>query len=287
MHNFPELSYCMDKTNNNEVIIYTAIFDNIDYLKEPDFIPDNCRFVCFTNMPIKSRHFEIRMVTESISWDPVRNAKIYKVLSHKYFPDSEYTVWIDGTRFLTCDIHLLIDKYLCNTDMALFAHRWRDCIYEEAKICIDDERDDPEIIKAQMERYRKEGYPEKNGLITGGIILRRNTSLSRRINMQWWDEICNYSRRDQLSFNYVAYKNNLSYGVIGGDYYHNPYFGYVPHLHQLKKLYADYISIQESLKYYKSQTIKYRRALESTFFGKVALISKSIYSKIKSIRERY
>lgn len=265
----------------NEVIIYTAIFDYVDYLKEPDFIPDNCKFVCFTNIPLESRYYEIRRVKEIMIDDPVRNAKIYKILSHRYFPDHKYTVWIDGTRFLTGDIHRLIEDYLSDADMALFAHRWRNCIYDEAQECIRTERDDPKLIKAQMARYRKEGYPNHNGLITGGIILRKNTESVKKVNEQWWNEIIKYSRRDQLSFNYVAHKNKLTYNIIGGDYYHNLYFGYVPHLSQLKKLYADHLYIQKELIKYKKKAEKYRNALERTLFGRTLILLKSILKRAK------
>jgi hypothetical protein len=40
----------------------------------------------------------------------------------------------------------------------------------------------------------------------------------------WWTEIKYGSRRDQLSFNYVAWKNNLKFNYIEGDSRDNKYF---------------------------------------------------------------
>ena len=85
----------MNKSSIKKVAIYTAIFDFVDSLKEPDYIPEHCKFVCFTNLPLKSDNYEIRYVDRELTDDPVRNAKIYKILSHRYFPEYEYTVWID------------------------------------------------------------------------------------------------------------------------------------------------------------------------------------------------
>jgi hypothetical protein len=31
---------------------------------------------------------------------------------------------------------------------------------------------------------------------------------------KWWEMILNYSRRDQLSFNYIAWKYNLNYTTL-------------------------------------------------------------------------
>jgi len=239
----------MSKTPNINVVVCTAIFDFVDYLKEPDYFPDNCKFVCFTNLPLQSENYEIKYVKDQLCDDPVRRAKIYKILAHRYFSDYEYTVWIDGTMFLTCNINDLIEKYLAEVDMAFFAHRWRKCIYVEADKCIAKGLDNPEVIKAQMQKYKNEGYPENNGLIDGSIILRRNSPSVANINEHWWSEIQNHSRRDQLSFNYVAHKNSLKFSLINGNRYNNPYFGYIPHLRQLKKIFADRNKFRNSPEY--------------------------------------
>lgn len=65
-----------------------------------------------------------------------------------------------------------------------------------------------------MARYRAEGLPEDAGLIEAPVILRRHTDAIRRLNESWWGEIVRASRRDQLSFNYVAWKLGLRYGTF-------------------------------------------------------------------------
>ena len=76
-----------------------------------------------------------------------------------------------------------------------------------------------------MERYQKEGYPRHNGLITGMVILRRhNEKDCIKVMEHWWTEIKYGSKRDQLSFNYVAWKNKLKFSYIDGDSRINQYF---------------------------------------------------------------
>jgi len=135
-----------------------------------------------------------------------RNAKIYKILPHLFFPDVDYHIWVDSNVTLNVEPMELIEKM--DKDVAVFAHWERDCIYEEAIAC--QTRDDPRIIKEQMERYRKEGYPEHAGLGMCFLIIRKNTKTVATLNNAWWAEICAGSVRDQLSFPYI-YRDEVQY----------------------------------------------------------------------------
>ena len=95
----------------NNIVVYTAIFGGKDDLIDPEFIPENCDFVCFTDKDFKSDIWDVRKI-ESIFDDPVRNARMYKVLPHKYLSEYEYSVWIDGNMMVRGDVNKLIKKYL-------------------------------------------------------------------------------------------------------------------------------------------------------------------------------
>ena len=71
-------------------------------------------------------------------------------------------------------------------------------------------------MKKQVERYKIEGYPENLGLSECTVILRRHTNQIKEFNEAWWEEIKNGSRRDQLSFDYVARKMNLKVNYFAG-----------------------------------------------------------------------
>jgi hypothetical protein len=223
----------------NKIVIYTAIFGGKDELLEPAFLPEGCDFVCFTDSELSSRAWQIRREI-GFSDDPVRNAKMYKILPHKFLPEYEYSIWIDGNILLRGDCNALISKYLSNSNIAFFDHAQtkldpRSSVYEEAAslLAMADKgkaKDDPELIKRQIERYRTDGYPGDNGLIVGMEIVRRHNSLDVIQAMEaWWSEIQSQSRRDQLSFNYVAWKNKLNFAYISGDSRNNAYFRWMPH----------------------------------------------------------
>lgn len=236
----------------NKIVIYTAIFGGKDNLIEPEFVPEGCDFVCFTDSDLVSDVWEVRKVKSEFD-DFVRNARMYKVLPHKYLPEYEISVWTDGNLLIKGDINKLVEKYLKDVNLAIFDHnqhtkRWnklfwvkntedcRDCIYDEAeyllKIGKDGKyKDDPDLIKKQVEGYYKENYPEHNGLAVTMVILRKHNELDIIKTMEaWWKEIQNGSRRDQLSFNYVVWKNNLDFVYMKGDSRRNKYF-----LHQQHK----------------------------------------------------
>jgi len=235
----------------NKIVIYTAIFGGKDNLIEPEFIPQGCDFVCFTDQDFVSDIWEVRKVEPDFV-DPVRSAKIYKILPHKYLSEYEISIWIDGNMILRGDVRKLIKKYLADANLAVFSHnehmkRWkklfwiknnedcRDCLYAELEYLLrigknGKYKDDPNLMRQQVKRYKQEGYPEHNGLIVGMVILRRHNREDIIQTMKdWWNEIENGSRRDQLSFNYVAWKNKLNFSYMKGDSRRNKYFLHTQH----------------------------------------------------------
>lgn len=227
------------KVKKKRRVIYTAIFGGKDNLTEPKYIPDNFDFVCFTDVDFKSDVWQVRK-EEPTHQDPVRSAKRYKILPHKFLKDYDQSIWIDGNMLVRGDVNKLIDKYLYKNNIAFYDHARlpndsRNCVYEESDILMKmfktgKYKDDPYLIKKQIEKYRKNGYPCKNGLISGMIILRNHNKKNIVTAMKdWWAEIEDNSRRDQLSFNYIAWKNNLKLKYIKGDSRDNKYFLHTQH----------------------------------------------------------
>ena len=94
----------------------------------------------------------------------------------------------------------------------------RDCVYQEANAIfkLGQEpgktfKDNPYVIKEQMERYIADGYPQNNGLaFTCGVVRKHNEPTTINVMEDWWTEIKYGSKRDQLSFDYVAWKTSLT-----------------------------------------------------------------------------
>ena len=203
----------------SDIVVYTAITNNYDILKEaPIEIQSGVDFVAFLDSDQIATSWQIRKANSEFA-DPCRNAKRYKILPHIYFPEETYSLWIDGSVQIDFKfpIERLIDEYLKESDLAVFKHPERRCIYEEADACIRQGKDNPEIILRQIAEYRNEGYPPDNGLCECAVLLRRHTEKIRQFNEAWYQEIKNHSRRDQLSFNYVAHKIGLKFCHFPGS----------------------------------------------------------------------
>tara|TARA_Y100000034_G_scaffold12174_1_gene12777 strand:- start:3266 stop:4885 length:1620 start_codon:yes stop_codon:yes gene_type:complete len=216
-------------------VIYTAIIGGYDELIEPDFKPDGWDFVCFTNRDLKSNTWEIRK-TLPLYGDNTRTARKHKLLAHRLFPDYDYSLWIDGNIKVRDDVNELL-SHLDDCNYATYNHLQntldpRDCIYEEAFTILElgiknggNYKDDPELIKRQMERYVEEGFPKNNGLVVQMEVLRRHNEDDVVYSMEkQWIELKHNSKREQLSFNYIAWKNNLKFNYIQGDSRNNKYF---------------------------------------------------------------
>lgn len=213
-------------------VVYTSVFGGYDKVTEQS--SDGWDWKCFSEDN-----------SLSLYEDNNRNAKRFKVLPHRYLQDYEYSIFIDGNMDVRGNLDELIDKYLGDSNVAFFSHNnnhldARNCAYQEAQTILDlgaknmkltpdrgmlNYKDNPKIIVKQFERYAKLGYPQNNGLITGMVILRRhNESDCIKTMEDWWTEIKYNSKRDQLSFNYCAWKNNLKFNYMDGDSRDNKYF---------------------------------------------------------------
>ena len=60
-----------------------------------------------------------------------------------------------------------------------------------------------------LHKIYKEGYPQGNGLTETGVLFRIHNATSH-FDRLWWQCIEKYSRRDQLSFNYVLWKTSMT-----------------------------------------------------------------------------
>ena len=205
-------------------VIYSAIFNNYDSLKRPKYINDDYDYVMFTdsNTFLKQK-FRNDSVWRFVVLKNIENekegqivAKDIKINCHKYLSDYKKSIYIDGS-FTQIDDANKIWSYSKHTYF-MCKHPRRDCAFKEAEICSKQRLGNMKRLEMQMSKYQKESYPKKNGLYMGGIIARHHNSKAKKINEYWWNEITNFSMRDQLSINYVLWKLKQKIGSHPYDY---------------------------------------------------------------------
>lgn len=241
-----------DNINVNPIlekgVVYTAIFGDYEDLLDPKIINENLDYVCFTDNPnLKSDIWEIRLISdfgddfnvytnelEFIDLDYTRRARTIKILPHVFLKEYDFSIWVDAGFLITGDIIEFINRY-SEKDFLGIKHSVRNCLYDEAKEVLRLNLDDNNLILNQIENYKNEGYPKNYGLIESGILFRRhNNPKIVKVMDDWFNEVLNYSKRDQISFNYVAWKNNLDFDLSDIYYARNEYFHH--YFHKIKTI---------------------------------------------------
>ena len=190
-------------------------FDNVDYHA---FVGDdigNKDWIEHPDLQYWKRHLAIEF-----SSDPVyanrRNAKIYKIIPFAFLPEYDYYFWIDSTHILEKDPNELVGTYLKDADVAVFKHNQRNCIYDEGEFIKQIKFDYPNLIDDQLAFYRDMCYPEDNGLYELPVRFQRNNQLTQKMGLMWWEQICMFSSRDQVSFPFVCHQLGVKLSILPG-----------------------------------------------------------------------
>ena len=205
-------------------VIYTCITKNYDDLIEPKIYIDDFDLVCFTdNDSLSSKSWIIKNIPLLNNYSPVKQQRYIKTHPHEFFKNYETSIWIDANIELLDNPKDIIDSISSN--IAIPMHPNRKCIYKEAEACKKAKKDKPEIIDKQIEKYKKEKFPENFGLVQSNIVIRHHNSDDCIFLMNsWWEQIANESHRDQLSFNYVIWKTGLSFEYLDKALCNSKYF---------------------------------------------------------------
>ena len=189
-------------------------------------------YTSITNSKDKVRN-DIKVFSEYNKFvSPVMNAKIYKVLAHKFL-DCDVSIWTDGNIYMLKEPKWYVDNWLKDNDMAVFRHyksknldwelKWIKYVWRSK-----DRKVYEEAIK-QVKEYEKYDI-QKDELGMGGFIIRRHVPMVERFNEAWWAEICKWGQRDQLSLPVVLRQfPNLKINRINLSIKNNPYTKYEEH----------------------------------------------------------
>ena len=146
-----------------------------------------------------------------------RNAKVYKILPFAFLPNYDYLFWVDSTHRLETNPYEVIDKYLNDTDVAVFKHSSQKCLYHEGNAVRKLKYDHSNLVEDQLAFYQDMCYPENNGLYELPVRVQRNTKLTQRMGWMWWEQICMFSSRDQISFPFVCNQLGIKPSILPGQ----------------------------------------------------------------------
>ena len=198
-------------------VAYTVIIGNYDNLKKI-YKQDNWDYFAFISPYDKNKYKNTNWTILPISDDILnldmnnyKKQRYLKMHPHLLFPNYTISLYIDGSMSIKGDLNEFLLRLLTpNYSIFMVEHPGRNCIYQELKEVILVKKEKKEKIDFLENKYLKENFPEEYGLIEGNIIVRKhNEKECIEFMEEWWKMVRNYSYRDQLSFNYILWKNGF------------------------------------------------------------------------------
>lgn len=144
---------------------------------------------------------------------PQRNALSPKLAPHLFFT-ADYSIWIESNVVLEVPAESLVASWLSDVDIAVFQHRTRNCIYDEAVAIATSGGADSRLLAQQMAGYRRQGVPENAGLPMTFVVARRHSARVSAFNSMWWAEFTRFAAHDQLSLLFAAREAGVKVRLI-------------------------------------------------------------------------
>lgn len=201
----------------NNRVVYSCITGGYDNIAQHGYVADGWDYILFTDNEEaiaqgRVGHWQVLPLTMR-ELDNTRNARYHKINPHIILSQYRYSLYIDGTIVINGGgILSKIEGWITSGELiAIPPHPQRTCIYDEADMVRLFRLDSDELIDSTLAVLRMDGYPPKNGLFETNVVFREHNAPKVVSTMErWWEMVRDYSRRDQLSFGYAAWLNDLT-----------------------------------------------------------------------------
>lgn len=208
-------------STGNKIAILTAISGHRDRLSIPTVIHNNADYYAFVDEPTDEvigpwKQMKIHPFTNDEKFSNRRKAKPYKIMPELFVSGYDYYFWADATHDVVENPQTIVDNYLKDNCIAIFRHNQRNCAYDEANEILKLNYDHLNNVTGQMKEYQKFEFPYNFGLFELPVIVRRNCFETTTLNLMWWEQICKFSSRDQISFPFCLWRTNIKYIVLPG-----------------------------------------------------------------------
>lgn len=241
---FPSTGFDLDEEDKKYmskciIVVSSCIFGSSDFLRRPtsklmsEYSKKNVCFAMFVDEQTLSKlstegHvpddggyiglWKIIAVKNLPYKDMRKTGKVPKFLSHRLFPSSRYSIWLDSKLRLVVDPMLIIEHFLWRTgsEYAISNHYTRHCVWEEVLQNKRLNKYNHSAIDEQFNLYKSDGLTKFDALDPniplpsyvpeGSFIVRAHTPMSNLFSCLWFNEVDRFTSRDQLSFSYTYLK---------------------------------------------------------------------------------
>lgn len=218
-----------------KIIVYTCNFGDYESVKEPILIDEKVRYILFTDKPdLTSINWEVILV-DAQGLNARRSSRLAKILSHRYLPPHDISIYIDSSLELyVSNFSQMLKECLGSDEIALYHHYCRNCVYDEiefVKNSADRRLENPSECSIVEKKYRDIGYPKKAGLYENALIIRKNSHTIENLNELWWKMFSMGPERDQFTLMYCLFKLSISPNkiTVGDQFRKNPFVRFHKH----------------------------------------------------------
>ena len=195
-------------------VVYTIIIGKYDKISKFNK-QEGYNYFLFSDIKYYDTNWTIIPISkliEKVNASNIKMTRYFKLFPHIFFKDYDLSIYIDASYIINGDLNEFLLKTLNPSfDLYFLQHPTRNNIFQEFSAVIKYNKDTKQSVNKIKKRYIKENFPDNLGLTQNCIIIRNhNKKKIIKLMKFWWNEIKNYSYRDQLSLNYAIWKLNLN-----------------------------------------------------------------------------
>jgi hypothetical protein len=198
------------RKKKKKIAIFSCMMGGYDIPTDNFEIREGYDYYLFLDKAIHTECWQLMkpmFTNEELS--PAKKSRFIKTHPFAVLPDYDIVVWVDANTTIDDKLYNYIDQHK-DKPITFKQHPYRDCIYEEIKMCCLLGKETQPMCLKLFERYNGEHFPTHYGLYENNVIIYHpHDPIVQEICNAWWNEIENFSHRDQLSLTYVLWKNNL------------------------------------------------------------------------------
>lgn len=199
--------FLADRYRQEKKLFYTVLTGNYDRLHPIKRPLPNWRYVCFTdNGDLCCDGWEVRQVTNPEGLDPGRLSRLYKIRNQLVDQECSISVYADANLVIRGDLDAFLAQALApGSPFAIPFHPFLFSLQQEVGQCLALGKDSEARLRAQYRYYTEEmGFADPFPHINARLLIRRaGDEEVRRLMDTWYQQLQQWSRRDQVAFNYA------------------------------------------------------------------------------------
>ena len=192
-----------------------------DPLRDPAYVAPGVRYYCASDQPVESAAW--KRIEVPAAKDPAMAARGIKISPPRQLSRADYHLWIDARYRLEVTPELFA-PLLMQADILVFAHPFCPTLKHESDEINRRNLAPGPALKRQLAEYRAAGFPMASPHSSTGFLVRRNDARTAEFNRIWAEQLRRHGHsRDQMSFDFAAWRAGLRVHHLEGHYRDNPY----------------------------------------------------------------